>query len=82
MISTSEAWPLARWKRGTTRFAGMHGLHGMACQTRRDKRAQLCTGAQCTLMPRSYTGTRPICISRVTGGSQQQKLLEAEMSQT
>ncbi|KAK4810705.1 hypothetical protein QYF61_007679 [Mycteria americana] len=36
------------------------------------------TGAQCTLMPSSYTGAEPICISGETGGSQQLTVLEAE----
>ncbi|GAB0208641.1 hypothetical protein GRJ2_003329800 [Grus japonensis] len=40
------------------------------------------TGAQCTLMPSSYEGAEPICISGVTGGSQQLTLLEAEVSLT
>ncbi|KAK4830256.1 LOW QUALITY PROTEIN: hypothetical protein QYF61_009323 [Mycteria americana] len=37
------------------------------------------TGAQCTLMPSSYKGAEPICISGVTGGSQQLTALEAEV---
>ncbi|GAB0202683.1 hypothetical protein GRJ2_002733900 [Grus japonensis] len=40
------------------------------------------TGAQCTLMPSSYEGVEPMCISGVTGGSQQLTLLEAEVSLT
>ena len=40
------------------------------------------TGAQCTLMPSSYTGAEPICISGVTGGSQQLTVLEAKVSLT
>ena len=40
------------------------------------------TGAQCTLMPSSYKGVEPICISGVTGGSQQLTVLEAEISLT
>ena len=40
------------------------------------------TGAQCTLMPSSYKGAEPICISGVTGGSQQLTVLEAEVSLT
>ncbi|KAK4830408.1 hypothetical protein QYF61_010939 [Mycteria americana] len=40
------------------------------------------TSAQCTLMPSSYTGAEPICISGVTGGSQQLTVLEAEVSLT
>ncbi|GAB0209477.1 hypothetical protein GRJ2_003413400 [Grus japonensis] len=40
------------------------------------------TGAQCTLMPSSHEGAEPICISGVTGGSQQLTLLEAEVSLT
>ncbi|GAB0186826.1 mitochondrial enolase superfamily member 1 [Grus japonensis] len=37
-------------------------------------------GAQCTLMPSSHEGAEPICISGVTGGSQQLTVLEAEVS--
>ncbi|KAK4807215.1 hypothetical protein QYF61_024335 [Mycteria americana] len=40
------------------------------------------TSAQCTLMPSSYIGAEPICISGVTGGSQQLTVLEAEVSLT
>ncbi|GAB0202588.1 hypothetical protein GRJ2_002724400 [Grus japonensis] len=40
------------------------------------------TGAQCTLMPSNYEGVEPMCISGVTGGSQQLTLLEAEVSLT
>ena len=40
------------------------------------------TGAHCTLMPSSYIGAEPICISGVTGGSQQLTVLEAEVSLT
>ncbi|KAK4824604.1 hypothetical protein QYF61_016873 [Mycteria americana] len=40
------------------------------------------TGAQCTLMPSSYTGTESICISEVSGGSQQLTVSEAEVSLT
>ncbi|KAK4810808.1 hypothetical protein QYF61_008780 [Mycteria americana] len=40
------------------------------------------TSAQCTLMPSSYTGAEPICISGVTGGSQQLTVLEAKVSLT
>ena len=40
------------------------------------------TGAQFTLMPSSYKGAEPICISGVTGGSQELTVLEAEMSLT
>ena len=40
------------------------------------------TGAQCTLMPSSHSGVESICISGVTGGSQQLTLLEAEVSLT
>ncbi|KAK4810980.1 hypothetical protein QYF61_014452 [Mycteria americana] len=40
------------------------------------------TGAQCTLMPSSYTGEEPICICGVTGGSQELTVLEAEVSLT
>ncbi|KAK4818478.1 LOW QUALITY PROTEIN: hypothetical protein QYF61_014180 [Mycteria americana] len=43
---------------------------------------QVDTGAQCTLMPSSYTGAEPICISEVAGGSQQLTVLEAEVSLT
>ncbi|KAK4806863.1 hypothetical protein QYF61_012584 [Mycteria americana] len=40
------------------------------------------TGAQCTLMPSSYIGAEPICISEVTGESQQLTVLEAKVSLT
>ena len=40
------------------------------------------TGAQCILMPSGYQGTELICISGVTGGSQQLTVLEAEVSLT
>ncbi|KAK4810570.1 hypothetical protein QYF61_004533 [Mycteria americana] len=40
------------------------------------------TGAQCTRMPSSYIGAEPICISGVTGGSQQLTVLEAEVNLT
>ena len=40
------------------------------------------TGAQCTLMPSSHSGVESICISTVTGGSQQLSLLEAEVNLT
>lgn len=40
------------------------------------------TGAQCTLMLSSYEGEEPICVSRVTGGSQQLTVLEADISLT
>lgn len=43
-------------------------------------RALVDTGAQCTLMPSSYVGTESICISGVTGGSQQLTLSQAEIS--
>ncbi|KAK4806889.1 hypothetical protein QYF61_012610 [Mycteria americana] len=45
-------------------------------------RALVDDGAQCTLMPSSYTGAEPIRISGVTGGSQQLTVLEAEVSLT
>ncbi|KAK4823308.1 hypothetical protein QYF61_000521 [Mycteria americana] len=45
-------------------------------------KAQVDTCAQCTLTPSSYTGAEPICISGVTGGSQQLTVLEAEVSLT
>ena len=38
------------------------------------------TGAQCTLRPSNFKGAEPICISGVTGGSQQLTVLEAEVS--
>ncbi|KAK4807210.1 hypothetical protein QYF61_024330 [Mycteria americana] len=38
------------------------------------------TSAQCTLLPSSYIGAEPICISGVTGGPQQLTVLEAEVS--
>ncbi|GAB0207629.1 hypothetical protein GRJ2_003228600 [Grus japonensis] len=37
---------------------------------------------KCTLMPSNYKEAEPICISGVTGGSQQLTLLEAEVSLT
>jgi len=37
------------------------------------------TGAQCTLMPCSYKGLEPICVSGVTGRSQQLTVLDAEV---
>ncbi|KAM6101009.1 uncharacterized protein LJ206_009010 [Theristicus caerulescens] len=40
------------------------------------------TSAQCTLMSSSYKGAEPICISGVTGGSQELTVLEAEVSLT
>ncbi|RMC20938.1 hypothetical protein DUI87_01791 [Hirundo rustica rustica] len=40
------------------------------------------TGSQCTLIPSEYMGTEPISIARVTGGSQELTLLEAEVSLT
>ncbi|GAB0202650.1 hypothetical protein GRJ2_002730600 [Grus japonensis] len=40
------------------------------------------TAVQYTLTPSSYEGAEPICISGVTGGSQQLTLLEAEVSLT
>ncbi|KAK4816834.1 hypothetical protein QYF61_023898 [Mycteria americana] len=47
-----------------------------------EHKALVDTSAQCTLMPSSYTGTEPICMSGVTGGSQQLTVLEAEVSLT
>ncbi|KAK4831260.1 hypothetical protein QYF61_016730 [Mycteria americana] len=38
------------------------------------------TSAQCTLIPSSYIGAEPICISGVAGRSQQLTVLEAEVS--
>ena len=40
------------------------------------------TGAQCTLMPLSHQGTESLYIHRVTGGSQELTMLEAEISLT
>ena len=40
------------------------------------------TGAQCTLMLSNFKGAESICISGVTGGSQQLTVLEAEVSLT
>jgi len=40
------------------------------------------TGAQCTLMPLHFKGSESICISGVTGGSQELSVLEAEVSLT
>ncbi|PKU30027.1 hypothetical protein llap_19670 [Limosa lapponica baueri] len=39
-------------------------------------------GAQCTLIPSSYREAEPICISGVTGGSQELTVLEAEVNLT
>ena len=43
-------------------------------------RALVDTGAQCTLMPSEFKGSESICISGVTGGSQDLSVLEAEVS--
>jgi len=40
------------------------------------------TGTQCTLVPSDFKGSEPICISGVTGGSQELSVLEAEVSLT
>jgi len=40
------------------------------------------TGAQCTLMPLHFKGSESICISGVTGVSQELSVLEAEMRVT
>ncbi|KAK4815633.1 hypothetical protein QYF61_005195 [Mycteria americana] len=40
------------------------------------------TSARCTLMPSSYIGAEPVCISGVTGGCQQLTVLEAKVSLT
>ena len=40
------------------------------------------TGAHCTLMPSEFKGSESICISGVTGGSQELSVLEAEVSLT
>jgi len=40
------------------------------------------TGAQCTLMPSDLQGSESICISEVTGVSQELSVLEAEVSLT
>ncbi|GAB0204671.1 hypothetical protein GRJ2_002932700 [Grus japonensis] len=40
------------------------------------------TSAQCTLMPLSHDKAEPICISGVTGGSQQLTVMESEVSLT
>ncbi|KAK4816448.1 hypothetical protein QYF61_017176 [Mycteria americana] len=40
------------------------------------------TGAQCTPIPSEYKGAESICISGVTGGSQELSVLEAEVSLT
>jgi len=40
------------------------------------------TGAQCTLMPSEFKGSESICISGVTGGSQELSVLGAEVSLT
>ena len=40
------------------------------------------TVAQCTLIPSDYKGAESVCISGVTGGSQELSVLEAEVSLT
>jgi len=40
------------------------------------------TGAQCTLVLSDFKGSESICISGVTGGSQELSVLEAEVSLT
>jgi len=40
------------------------------------------TGAQCTLMPSDFQGSESMCISEVTGGSQELSVLEVEVSLT
>jgi len=40
------------------------------------------TGAQCTLMPSEFKESESICISGVTGGSQELSVLKAEVSLT
>ena len=40
------------------------------------------TGVQCTLIPSSYEGEKPICISEETGGSQELIVLEAKVRLT
>ncbi|KAK4828031.1 hypothetical protein QYF61_022808 [Mycteria americana] len=45
-------------------------------------KAPVDTGAQCGLMPSSYIRAEPICISGVTGGSQQLTVLEPQVSLT
>jgi len=40
------------------------------------------TGAQCTLMSSEFKESESICISGVTGGSQELSVLEAEVSLT
>ena len=47
-----------------------------------EDKAPVDASAQCTLIPSSYTGAKSICISAVTGGSQQLTILEAEISFT
>ena len=82
MTSTRRALPPAGWRRGTTSFTGLCGSDGLPCQTHRSNKALVDTVAQCTLMPSSYKETEPICISGVTGGSQQLAAWEVEISLT
>lgn len=68
--------PLARQRKGTTRFIGLCGFDALAHQTLVDM------GAQCTLMPLGSKGVEPIWISGVTRGSQQLPVLKAVVSLT
>lgn len=82
MIRIREAWPPARWRRGTTRFAGMCGIDGLTRQTHRDKGSSKILVHSVPLCLEAMQEQAPICISRVTGGSQQLNMLESEMSRT
>ncbi|KAK4822187.1 hypothetical protein QYF61_011172 [Mycteria americana] len=46
--------------------------------TPREYKALVDTSAQCTLIPSDYKGAESICVSGVTGGSQELSVLEAE----
>jgi len=49
---------------------------------RQEYKALVGTGAQCTLIPSEFKGSESICISGVTGGSQELSVLEAEVNLT
>jgi len=48
----------------------------------KEYKALVDTGAQCILMPSDFKSSESICISGVTGGSQEMTVLEAEVSLT
>lgn len=55
----------------------------MACtQNPQEYKALVDTDAQCMLMPPGCVGSETVSISDVTGGSQELRLLEAEVSLT